>query len=325
VSKLPKKILVIRLSAMGDVAMTVPVISSLVKEHDVQVYMLSEKFLAPLFINIPNVTFVPFDKKKEHKGIPGLFRLFVSLKKENIDAIADLHDVLRSQFLRNLFRFSAKKVVVIRKGRAGKRKLTKQGKDNSRPQKQTVLRYQEVFKKLGFNFALDFNSIYSSKPSLLPIFTQAFGEKAGKWIGIAPFAKHAGKIYPIQKMEEVIAELNSRGSLKIFLFGNGTEELKVISVWKEKYTSVQKMPSDARLAEELNLMANLDLMVSMDSANMHLAWSDCRSFPFGVPLITMQVFWVGINRWMILLKGICLAVLVPCTETRHAGVMIMPV
>lgn len=256
---------------MGDVAMTVPVLSSLAKEYEVQLLMLTTQAFAPMFSGIPNLTIFSIDKKGRHKGVLGLFRLFGDLKKENPDAVADLHDVLRTKFLRMCFSVSGVKTAFINKGRAEKKALIKKGKNQSVALKLTPERYKDVFKEFGFQFDIKFNSIFSSKPTLSKVFIESFGEKTGKWIGIAPFAKHKGKLYPLDKMEKVIDLINTQNEIKVFLFGNGMQEEKVMLDWQKKYTCVNLIPKTANLTEELNLMSHLDLMLSMDSANMHLA------------------------------------------------------
>ena len=115
-------IAVIRLSAMGDVAMTVPVLRALVLQYpDVEVTVVSRPFFKPFFDGIPNVIFFPVDLNKRHKGFPGLMRLYSDLRKLNIDKVADLHNVLHSKVVRNLFALSGKKVVATDKGRADKK------------------------------------------------------------------------------------------------------------------------------------------------------------------------------------------------------------
>ena len=121
----PKHILVIRLSAMGDVAMTVPVLRALVLQYpEVKITVVSRPFFQPFFDGIPNVSFFAFDEKERHKGFLGLLRLFQDLRTLPIDAFADLHNVLRSQVIRKLFALSGKKVAAVNKGRAGKKELT---------------------------------------------------------------------------------------------------------------------------------------------------------------------------------------------------------
>ena len=111
-----------RLSAMGDVAMTVPVLRAFVKQYpNVKITVISRPFFKPFFENIPNVAFFAFDEKERHKGFPGLIRLFADLKPLKIDAFADLHNVLRSKVVRTLFALSGKKVAAVDKGRAEKK------------------------------------------------------------------------------------------------------------------------------------------------------------------------------------------------------------
>lgn len=182
---------------MGDVAMTVPVLSSLAKQCDVEITVLTMKAFAPMFANTPNLTVFPLDKRGKHKGFFGLLRLRHQLKKFNFDAIADLHNVLRSQILKAMFVFDEAEFAVVNKGRDEKRNLILNGACTQL--KTSTERYKEVFEELGFKFDLEFDSIFDQKPELPEIITEAFGEKDDKWIGIAPFAKHKGKIYPLEK------------------------------------------------------------------------------------------------------------------------------
>ncbi|MEY3500855.1 MAG: hypothetical protein RL308_2524, partial [Bacteroidota bacterium] len=115
-----------RLSAMGDVAMTVPILRAFVLQFpDIKITVISSPFFKPFFDEIPNVTFFAFDKKDKHKGFLGLFRLYLDLRKRNIDAFADLHNVLRSKVIRVLFALSGKKAAFTDKGRAEKKEVTR--------------------------------------------------------------------------------------------------------------------------------------------------------------------------------------------------------
>ena len=104
-----KHIAVMRLSAMGDVAMTVPVLRAFVKQYpEVKITVVSRPFFKPFFEGIPNLNFFAFDEKERHKGFLGLCRLFQDLKKLKIDAFADLHNVLSSKVVEH-FCFKRKK------------------------------------------------------------------------------------------------------------------------------------------------------------------------------------------------------------------------
>lgn len=268
-----KKILVTRFSAIGDVAMTIPVLYSFAQRYpDVEVTFVSQPFLQKLFIHAPaNLHFLPIDTRGSEKSMAGILRFFAKLRKEQFDCVVDLHDVLRSKVLRTAFRLTGTKVYAIDKGRAEKKALTARDKKSFAPLKSSFERYQDVFRNAGFNFELTFTSLFQNVKPDLSVITSHFGTKQGKWIGIAPFAKHAGKIYPLDKMEQVIASLYKRAGVTLFLFGGGKEELDLFQKWREKYPGIQVVGSLLKLDQELILMSQLDAMISMDSANMHFA------------------------------------------------------
>jgi len=269
------RILVIRLTAIGDVAMTVPVIHALATQYPQhEIVMLSHKQMAPLFSKLgKNVTFVGADIKGTHHSIFGINKLFEQLRLMQFDYIADLHKTLRSQVIATRFKWLGIPVVQIDKGRIGKYKLTRRKNKVVEHQKDSFKRYADVFEQLGFPLMLNFTSIYGEGTGNIKDIEAITGDKeAGtKWIGIAPFAKHNGKIYPIEKMEEVIAHFSELEEVKVFLFGGGVKEEAIFADWKSKYSSLKIMAGRLDLAKELNLMSHLDVMLSMDSANMHLA------------------------------------------------------
>ena len=257
---------------MGDVAMCVPVVWSLAKKYnDLEITFLSRKNFAPMFETCPgNVRFVGIDLKKDYKGIAGLNRLYKKIHSWKIDAYADFHDVLRTKYLRFRSLFGSIKSVKIDKGRAEKRRLVNKGAMKSEALTTTIERYKAVLKKLGFDFEIDFHSILAD--TTLPTEVSAItGEKNCRWIGIAPFAAHKGKILPLEKTEALIKSLTENGA-KVFLFGAGDKEKAILENWQQKYSNtISTAGKLGGLSNELLLISNLDCMVSMESANMHLA------------------------------------------------------
>mgnify|MGYP003182517354 CR=1 FL=1 len=264
------RILIIRFSALGDVAMTIPVIHSLAVQYPQhEITVLSRAVWQPLFQGLPtNVGFVGADLTGKHKGLWGLNSLYSELKAMHFDYIADFHHVLRSKYLCLRFRLANKPVASICKGRAGKKKLDKVMEN----QKSSFRRYADVLEKLGLPVLLNFSSIYGEGKGNFAEIEPVTGPKEGqKWIGIAPFAKHRGKIYPLELQEQVIAHFAANPQVKVFLFGGGKSEQEVFDAWIAKYPSVVSMIGKLNMRTELNLMSHLDVMLSMDSANMHLA------------------------------------------------------
>ena len=262
-----KKLLVIRFSALGDIAMTVPIVHDLAMQYpELDITMLSREMARPLFERMPkNVHFFAADLKGRHKGLLGLCRLWRDAHLSDFDYIADFHDVLRTWWLRTEGCLRRKKVAKIDKGRKGKKALTRQKNKVFVQQATSFERYAKVLKQLGFPIKQQFVKLdYSA-------FCETQKADNETWVGIAPFAKHPAKVYPLEKIEQVIKTLSERENTRVFLFGGGAEESQQIESLCTKYNNVQPAKSQQGLRGELALMGQLDVMLSMDSANMHLA------------------------------------------------------
>ena len=247
-----KRLLVIRFSALGDVAMLVPVVRAAAEQNpDVQMTVLSQQRIAALFEDMPaNVVFhgVNLQQQSLREIVSGL---------GTFDAVADMHGVWRSLFIRFALFLRGARVRSIRKGRFSKWLLT-HGLIHS-PLKHTTERYADVlrpFVKLAPNVDMS------------PVKLRSDIRKSG--VGIAPFAAHRGKVYPIERMATVVERLSERGE-RVVLFGGGGQEQAVLEKWVEKYPGVTSVAGKYNLAQELEIIRGLRCMVSMDSANMHLA------------------------------------------------------
>ena len=282
---IPKHLLVLRFSALGDIAMAVPVVKNLLQQNpSLQVTFVSIPFVAPLFDGIERLTFFPADIKKEYKGIYGIWKLSRQIKKQiKLDAVADLHDVLRTKMLRF---FLGKKKMVIDKGREEKKELTRPVNKKLRPLKTGFQRYAEVFERFGLPVHLNIERGYTdmeADPSLLPHLT------GGRYlVGMAPFAKHSAKMFPLVKLEELLVTLANEKNITVLIFAS-TSEARLIEHWPLKGNNIFLMAGKLSFKEELNVISQLDAMVSMDSANMHLASL------FAVPVISI---WGGTHPFL---------------------------
>ena len=270
-----KNILIIRLSALGDVAMSIPVIYSLCRTYpDTNFVMLTTPVVSRIFINRPeNLQIYKAEIRDRHKGVKGIYTLYKELRKFSFDGIADLHNVLRSRLLCALFRFSGVKSFHLDKGRSAKREITARRHKKLRQLPTSFQRYADVFRSLGFKFTDNFISIYEKEEVPIPEIVLSECDTGMHCIGIAPFAKHIGKIYPEKRMEQVISVLAQRGGYKIFLFGGGEKEIEILNRWASAFPDRVISLAGMKLgfSGELALMSRLKLLVSMDSANMHLA------------------------------------------------------
>jgi ADP-heptose:LPS heptosyltransferase len=267
---------------MGDVAMLVPVLHAFVVTNpNIKITLLTRAFFKPMFSQWPTVSVVEADVKGKHKGLLGLYRLYRELKLQKIDAVLDMHNVLRSNILKIYFKMGRLPFFQIDKGRAEKSALTASRNKQFKPLKTTHERYADVFRKLGFRLNLK-PPVYVAK---LPLSVAARhfikeGSKK-KLIGIAPFAAYRGKMYPLFLMEQVIRLLKDTKKYKLLLFGGGPEEQRVLQKWADQFNGCKNIAGKVSFEEELTLIANLDLMLAMDSSNGHLAAM------YGVPVLTL--------------------------------------
>ncbi|WP_341215326.1 glycosyltransferase family 9 protein [uncultured Wocania sp.] len=251
---------------MGDVAMTVPILCALSQQHpDVKITVLTKPFFAPFFRGLQNVTVFPVEVKEKHKGVFGLYKLARQLNRDNhFYAIADLHNVLRSKILKKFIR--CKRFVSVDKGRKEKRLLTS-GKA-FKQLKTTHQRYADVFQTLGFPLDLT-KPTFPKKADLNQNLQLILGEDSKKRIGIAPFAAHEGKMYPLDLMKQVIEILSK--DYKVILFGGGTHEIDLLNGFENEFNNVINISGKLTLDEEMDIISNLDVMLSMDSGNAHIA------------------------------------------------------
>jgi ADP-heptose:LPS heptosyltransferase len=277
----PQHIAVMRLSAMGDVAMTVPVLRALVNQYpELKITLISRPLFQPFFKDIPNLHFFSFDEKGRHKGVFGLWRLYQDVKALHIDAFADLHHVLRSKVVRTLFALSGKKTVTVDKGRAEKKTLTCAKNKIFQPLTTMFERHQLVFESLGFPIDLS-QPKFPAKALIVQPELAAIVAQSKNTIGIAPFAQYDSKVYPLDLMQQVIDTLSQNQEHIILLFGGGQKEKEELQKLAGDKKNVLNMAGKIPFQDELNLISNLDVMLSMDSGNAHIAAM------LGVPVVTL--------------------------------------
>lgn len=252
---------------MGDVALTVPVIQSFLAQHpSARITIITRSRFAGLFQGEKNLKVFPVDFTKQFSGPIGLWRLAGEIQKLKPDAVIDLHDNLRTNVIRLFLKLAGLRVIVFKKGRSEKRLATGPSRAQHRaPLPHTTKRYAEAFSEAGFPTEVDSKFI---QPKFLS--TSAAADHEIK-IGIAPFAAHATKRWPIQYFEQTTSALSKISGVKIYLFGGGAEETAVLKQWSDRYQNCFNVAGNYTLEEELDLIKSLRLMICTDSSNMHLA------------------------------------------------------
>lgn len=271
-------IAIFRMSAMGDVAISVPVITAFACAYpDVKITMVTRPLFAPMFAHIPNLEVFTPELYGKHAGFMGLYRLYKELRAKGIDAVADIHNVLRTNILKFFFRSAKIPFAQIHKGRLEKQALTRHRFKVFKQLKPSYKRYADVFAALGYHIDMTEDYILP-QPALSRVVEKLLPK--GVCIGVAPFASYPSKQYPFERMCEVIEQLSGLyPDGKIYIFGGGkTEEELVSSI---HLPNAINMVGRLSFTQELELISRLDIMIGMDSGNAHL------SAMYGVPTVTI--------------------------------------
>ena len=264
------RLVVIRTSAMGDVALVTPVLRAIsVQYPGTEILMVTRPAYTAFFSSIDGVSVFTPDFIGRHKGLAGLLRLHSDLVSTGkIDYVIDIHDVLRTKFLRLLFRLTGVRVAAIDKGRSEKRALITGRKKLQL--KHTVERYCETFEAAGFPVQpVKGRSIFVPEAADKKA-AGLLGDPAGLNIGVAPYALHQLKMWPEENMIRLLNLISGKSRVRFWLFG-GSGEKESLDIFMGKVPGSVNISGKLSLEEELALMSKLDFMISMDSSNMHMA------------------------------------------------------
>lgn len=247
--------------------MTIPVIDALARRcPNINITVVSRPFVGSVFNTLPNnVTFVGINPRN-YSGLGGLGKLYKEIKKINPTHVCDLHDVLRTKYLRLRFKMAGIPVTHIVKDRKARKQFI--SSENKVQQVTSFERYADAIQKLDFMKGIDF---MGEIKQLMHQPSAKSNSSRPSSIGIAPFAAHEGKIYPLSMMERVVSLLDKQG-VKVYLFGAGEKERELMEDWAKKYDQAESVVGTLpNMAAEMKLIDSLDAMLTMDSGNMHLA------------------------------------------------------
>lgn len=259
--------LILRLSTLGNVAMTVPVIASAggMQPQD-RFVVVAKKPLGAMFHGLENVVY----HEVTATGAWRILRLWRALQRYGIDCVVDLQDVAQTHLLRFLFRLQGKRIVSIHYGRWQKRRLLLRGAVRSRALPTEFDRYADALQRAGVQTDSRFTAIAVNHAAQQAVQAH-FGTKTGRWIGIAPFAKSKSNMLPYRVTKEIIERLSAMPDTSLYLFGAGKIECEMLRQWASVFPHTTAVAGLLPLEQELELMRSLDCMICMDSANQHLS------------------------------------------------------
>lgn len=262
-----KTYIIIRLSALGDVAMTLPALYSAADDHPGDQFVLvTQYFMSRLVIDPPlNLTTLPF--LQDHDGTSlGTISFTKKLHHLYPDAVVvDLNNTLRTKSIGLALKAMGHKLFSLSVPKRERRRLLAARKEAIVPPELYLPRMTDLYvltlKKADINML--------SKGRLVIGRTSCPTRVS---IGIAPHAQYKGKMILEEQIIELIDGLAERfPDSDLILYGAaGTEARKNRKLVQLRPDTV-RLTSAQGLAEEVEEIAQLDCMVSMDSANQHIA------------------------------------------------------
>lgn len=270
--------LIVRYSQIGDVIIAIPVIYSLAKQYPEEHFtVLTNSKFEGIFQQMPsNVTLLPMiyrKKKGAFRGINYLFdRYFLLLKiffSKKYDKVALLQNGTFEDQLKKLLALKGSQIASIDlKNFLSKEKLTSNGKSESINQLYIKTLSEIGYKGIQANFDISF---YKNKEKQIALLQKNQLGIKKQLIGIAPFSRLKAKVYPLERMESVIAYFKDKSDIQLVIFGGGNDEKMVAEKWQNKYSNVTSLIGKLSFDDELLMIASLNVMLTMDSANLHLA------------------------------------------------------
>lgn len=270
-------LLLLRFSAMGDVALLAPVVQAFTSRYpNVRITVVTRPKFAVFFAQFPNVHVVGADVNGRHKGLAGLFRLFQELRKiPPFDLLVDANENLRSAVLKRLFRMAGVSSVTLDKGRADKKALVRKDDKVRSPLPHSMERYARLFGTAGFAIqppeSFSFAPTPAAEAELATFLRRQRLTTDEPWLGIAPFAQHVQKVWPFERFGPLLEQLYADQPVRIFLFGGGSGEIAQLETLRKRFPQAILVAGQLSLAADLALIRRLAGMLCMDSGNMHLA------------------------------------------------------
>lgn len=314
------KTLVIRFSSIGDIVLASPLLRIIRKTYpSSQIDFVTRKEYSDLVRYNPNLNRIyEFDATK---GFKELQLLKTTIQNEHYDLILDIHNSLRSRYIRSFSK--AKDIVVINKRVWARTMLVNFKKNYYRGIVSVVDRYIEPLKKYNImndNEGLELfipdkiRTDVSSKTAELEL------DSFGKTIGFCPSAKHATKCWPQERFAELGIKLAEEHDAKIILFGGPSDIEKNMSIADKINSSVRKesakdFSGELTLLETAAAMQLCDIVVTNDTGLMHIAAAMKRKVVsiFGSTVQEFGFFTVGTKSIVLERKGLY------CRPCSHIG------
>lgn len=244
--------------------MTLPLVYEVAWAHpQSHFYFVTRPLMAQLLISPPpNLSALPYDLSQKGSW-RDMITLAQKLHKTYPQAvIIDMHDVIRTKVLRYTLRLLGHQTYALAKPRGERKRLLTRPKTLTVPPSMYVPPmlsiYTDVLRRGGLSASVG-RPILSS-------------QKRIPAVGIAPFAQHKGKALPIEVLDRLLDRIATDLPMhRIILYGAPGREKEQLRLLAEQKNYNIGLSEAKGLSGEVEEIASLECMVSMDSANQHIA------------------------------------------------------
>ena len=272
----PKKILIIRFSSLGDIILATPLLRVLhIRFPSSRIDFVVRKEYAELIRNNKNLHYLyEFDART---GMTGLHKLKIQLRAEHSDLVIDIHNSLRSRYLR--WMLGVNEVVVLSKHLFARTILIQLKKNFYHRVISVADRYIEPVQQFGIEN--DGQGLELAIPEEIRAQTAAKMKSMEiqplkRMIGFCPSAKHATKCWPQDRFKELGVKLSKELNATILLFGGMQDKEKCSAIAQEINLSggegsARDLSGELSILESAVAMEACDLIVTNDTGLMHVA------------------------------------------------------
>ncbi len=296
-----KKILIIRLSALGDTIHTIPMVYALKKEYpNANIDWVVEDKASEFIINNPiinKVYEIPRNKWKKNinkiKNIKEYIEIIKLIRNENYDIVIDTQQLLKSSIIMGLSK--GKRKITLDGGREFSgffaNEIINTGRKQFDINYHVVKRNMEIAKYLGCKDLKEEFIIpnFSEKISEEIKNTIETADKTKKIIVIAPATTWTNKHWIITGWVEVINEFKDK--YNIILTGSEKEKGLIQQILaKTNDSRIIDLSGKTTLKDLTYIFNKSDLVITPDSGSCHIAWAT------GHPKIISLFFATSANR-----------------------------
>jgi heptosyltransferase-2 len=265
----PDKILIIRLSSIGDILLSTPFIRQVRRTYPkAQIDFVVKDIYKNLLVHNPHIDELFYIQLQEEKK--ELSQLKKKLRNKSYTVVFDLHNNLRSNYLKR--GINADAIRSIKKEKL-KQSLLVWFKINLYSQETPIPnRYRVVAKDLGVKDDGGGLELYWEKDTVDSANQKAISKGLDlnkPFIALAPGAGFFTKRWPVEKYENLIGLVQRSEKSKIVVFGG--EKDKEVGSYLKKHKNIIDLIGQLSLLETAYIISKGEMIVSNDSGLMHMA------------------------------------------------------